>query len=348
MCGTGPHNCGLTYISRSLSVGFPCFLYKNFNFICLLIEVIIQSTEEKQKSLKNIRKMFAQNESFSDHIIYLSAFNHWLGIEDRNQKFRFCREYLLSNSTLEVIDGIRGQLLSQLESAGFIRRNTDEHNQNANHWPTVKAALTAGAYPKLIRFDEHSQQYCNRKEKIRFHNTSQLAEQTHPRRNGRQMQEMPTHWSIYEEILQMGRHSYAKTCTAVSPITIALFCGPSEQNVPKMAPNVDLSSTEAQLQIDDWISFDTNAQTVIIVEFLKQQLNKLFVRRIESLSAHNQTNSPSDDLIIKTIVDVLDREEGKSGFNDSKEFNLRPVVRSKSMSFVPKPQVLFELILNYP
>ena len=186
---------------------------------------MIQSIEAKQKSLKQIRKMFAQNESFSDHIIYLSAFNQWLGIEDRNQRFRFCREYLISNNTMEVIDGIRRQLLTQLESAGFVGRNTDDHNKYANHWPAIKAALTAGGYPKLIRFDEESQQYCNRKEKIRFHNSSQLgSEQPFHRRKDRK--QLPTHWCIYEELLQMGRHSYAKCCTAVSPITIALFCGP--------------------------------------------------------------------------------------------------------------------------
>ena len=185
---------------------------------------MIQSVEEKQKSLKQIRKMFAQNESFSDHIIYLTAFNHWLGIEDRNQRFRFCKEYLISYTTMEVIDGIRRQLLSQLESAGFVGRNTDEHNRYADHWPTVKAALTAGAYPKLIRFDEQSAQYCNRKERIRFHCSSQLgAEPPNPR--GLQQtfsQQMPTHWCIYEELLQMGRHSYAKCCTAVSPVLRAL------------------------------------------------------------------------------------------------------------------------------
>ena len=155
-------------------------------------------------------------------------------------------------------------------SIASVSPNTDEHNRYADHWPTVKAALTAGAYPKLIRFDEQSAQYCNRKERIRFHCSSQLgAEPPNPR--GLQQtfsQQMPTHWCIYEELLQMGRHSYAKCCTAVSPITIALICGRSEISIGQQtAPTHDLLSIGAQLQIEDWIGFETNTQTLKSLTF---------------------------------------------------------------------------------
>ena len=135
---------------------------------------MLSSIESKQKSLKQIRKHFAQNEhSMSDHLVFLSAYNQWSSL-DPNQRWQFCRQYQISNSTMEVIDGIRRQLLQQLESAGFVRRNCDDHNDNADHWPTVKAALCAGAYPKLVKQNETTGQLRSRKDKIKIHSTSTI------------------------------------------------------------------------------------------------------------------------------------------------------------------------------
>ena len=305
--------------------------------------------EEKQKSLKQIRKFFAQKEgSFSDHIIYLTAFNEWFQLEDKGLRHQFCRKYFISNAAMEVIDGFRRQLHSQLESAGFIGRNTDDHNQWSHHWPTVKASLIAGGYPKLIRFDEQSQQYCNRKERIRFHSSSTLsAEQPVHLLRGRVVRKhMPTQWLIYEELLQMERHSYAKTLTAVTPLTIALFCGSPDFSVDTQVKGQDLMSTQTVLPIDDWISYESSAQSVKIIQFLKQQLRQLFVHRIECLSAQNPRDRDFDDLIVETVVKVLDIEEVKCGFSDSHSLKLRPDLNPSVTQFVPKYEVFLERLEN--
>ena len=122
--------------------------------------------------------------------------------------------------------------------------------------------------------------------------------------------------------------------------------GRSVLNVgPQMASNHDLISTEALLYIDDWISFETNAQTLKFVDFLKQQIHKLFIQRIESLSAQNQNNRSSDcnDAIIESVVKLLDIEEVKSGFTEGEGLRLRPERRQTSMgaTFAPKYQVMF-------
>jgi hypothetical protein len=150
----------------------------------------------------------------------------------------------------------------------------------------------------------------------------------------------PTNWCIYEELLQMGRHSYAKCLTAV--VLLLSLCGLPEVKSESTQPAKEMISTSAQLIIDDWISFDTNAQTVIIIDFLKQSLHKLFVRTIECRPPNSETEIISNDLIVECVAEVLEREEMSSGFCDSKELILRPLQTQNINRVVPKYQVLFE------
>ena len=63
---------------------------------------------------------------------------------------------------MEMIVGMRTQLLGQLRASGFVRTRGSgdirDLNLNSENWAVVKAALTAGLYPNMIRVDrEHSQ-----------------------------------------------------------------------------------------------------------------------------------------------------------------------------------------------
>jgi hypothetical protein len=63
---------------------------------------------------------------------------------------------------MEIIVGMRTQLLGQLRASGFVRArgggDIRDLNNNSENWAVVKAALCAGMYPNLIRVDrEHMQ-----------------------------------------------------------------------------------------------------------------------------------------------------------------------------------------------
>ena len=56
-----------------------------------------------------------------------------------------------------IIDSFRTQLLGQLRASGFVRARGSgdirDLNTNSENWAVVKAALTAGMYPHIIRVD---------------------------------------------------------------------------------------------------------------------------------------------------------------------------------------------------
>jgi hypothetical protein len=53
-------------------------------------------------------------------------------------------------------------LLGQLRASGFVRAkgagDIRDLNKNSENWAVVKAALTAGSYPQMVRFDREAKQ----------------------------------------------------------------------------------------------------------------------------------------------------------------------------------------------
>lgn len=82
---------------------------------------------------------------------------------------------------MEIIIGMRTQLLGQLRALGFVRArggaDIRDVNVNSENWAVVKAALVAGMYPNLVHVDRENLVLTGPKEKkVRFHPTSVLSQ----------------------------------------------------------------------------------------------------------------------------------------------------------------------------
>ena len=107
------------------------------------------------------RKRFATN-TYSDHMAILRAFQGWQNARASGKERIFCEQNFISAPVMEMVVGMRTQLLGQLRASGFIRArgpgDIRDLNSNSENWAVVKAALTAGLYPNVIRVDrEHLQ-----------------------------------------------------------------------------------------------------------------------------------------------------------------------------------------------
>lgn len=132
------------------------------NIYVLFRDPFVLPSQPSQKRAAMIsRKKFAAG-TYSDHMAVLRAFQSWQNARASGWERVFCEKYFISAPVMEMVIGMRTQLLGQLRASGFVRARGSgdmrDLNSNSENWAIVKAALTAGLYPNLMRVDrEHSQ-----------------------------------------------------------------------------------------------------------------------------------------------------------------------------------------------
>lgn len=132
---------------------------------------------------------------------------------------------------------------------------------------------------------------------------------------------LPTDWIMFEELGRAGRFCHVKTCTLVSPVTVAIFSGPSRLplesvceaegefkrlqwkkdsksdvtvnisvyrtdglNDPDSDSEVEerLEGHQSTLKIDDWVLFKVDAEAAQLALQLRQKWHSMFLRRMKS------------------------------------------------------------------
>lgn len=293
-----------------------------------------------KKEAQNAKQKLSCN-SLSDHMTVLRAFQGWQKAKCENFEQRFCRTNFVSSSTMEMIFGIRTQLLGQLRASGFVRARGQSDirdlNTNSENWAVVKAVLCAGYFPNVLRVDPQRGQLMSRNSsRISFHPSSVLAAFTG--RGKKKTPEFPSEWFIYDELCRSGARSLARCCTIISPVTMALLAGPVRlpADAWQLASNEGaLSASEdeaddlgpATLKIDDWINFRLTHEVGNLIWQLRQKWHSLFLRRI---SSPGRQLSNADALVIKTIADVLNLEEQSIGIPQPVGVGQRPAPMSST------------------
>uniref|UniRef100_A0A8C3GHP6 3'-5' RNA helicase YTHDC2 n=1 Tax=Cairina moschata TaxID=8855 RepID=A0A8C3GHP6_CAIMO len=287
--------------------------------------------------------------TFSDHMALLRAFQAWQKARSDGWERTFCEKNFLSQATMEIIIGMRTQLLGQLRASGFVRArggaDIRDVNTNSENWAVVKAALVAGMYPNLVHVDRGNLVLTGPKEKkVRFHPTSVLNQTQYkkiPPVNGQAaaVQALPTDWLIYDEMTRAHRIANIRCCSVVTSVTVALFCGPAR--LPRNAlqepsslrgdgvsnENSDseledeANSNSALLKLDEWLHLKLGSEVACLLLQLRQKWHSLFLRRMR---APSKPWSQIDETIIKAIITVLSTEEQAAGLQQPSGIGQRP------------------------
>ncbi|XP_075935608.1 3'-5' RNA helicase YTHDC2 isoform X1 [Anarhichas minor] len=314
---------------------------------------------QKRAALHN-RKCFTST-SFSDHMALLRAFQAWQKARSEGWERSFCEKNFLSQATMDMILGMRTQLLGQLRAIGFVRArggsDIRDVNLNSENWAVVKAALMAGMYPNLVNINqETSLLSSNREKKVHFHPTSILSQSQFKENSPAKLaQALPTDWLIYDEMSRGHRMASVRCCSIMTAITVAIFGGcaklpnsalqePAAQTATD-SPPVDLSDSEtedlAEMRIDDWLIFQLDKEAAGLVFELRQKWQNLFIKRIRCPS---KPWSQQDEAVIRTLVSVLAAEEQAAGLQQPTGIGQRP----RPMSSEDGPQASVKSSKNSP
>ncbi|XP_069818801.1 3'-5' RNA helicase YTHDC2 isoform X3 [Dendropsophus ebraccatus] len=311
---------------------------------------VLPTQASQKRAAMLCRKRFAAG-AFSDHMALLRAFQAWQKARSDGWERSFCEKNFLSSATMEIIIGMRTQLLGQLRALGFVRArgggDIRDVNTNSENWAVVKAALVAGMYPNLIHVDRATMHLTSQKEnRVRFHPASVLSQPQYkkqmPTENGQAaaVQVLPTDWLIYDEMTRAHRIANIRCCTVVTPASIAIFSGPArlpsnafqEPSVRCQAAQDDSESSDSEvedktitmlatLKLDEWLHFKLDPESANLLLQLRQKWYSLFLRRMK---APSKPLSQVDETIIRTVITVLTTEEQVSGLHQPSGIGQRP------------------------
>uniref|UniRef100_A0A3B5MLE6 RNA helicase n=1 Tax=Xiphophorus couchianus TaxID=32473 RepID=A0A3B5MLE6_9TELE len=277
-------------------------------------------SSQKRAALQS-RKRFTSN-TFSDHMALLRAFQAWQKARSEGWERSFCERNFLSQSTMDMILGMRTQLLGQLRAIGFVRArggsDIRDVNLNSENWAVVKAALVAGMYPNMVHVNKKTSLLSsNREKKVNFHPTSVLSQlQNFPPASSKSGQTLPTDWLIYDEMSRGHRMASVRCCSVVTSITVAMFGGGTKLLSSTLHESVsvfysaenpldDMSDSDTEelveIKIDDWLVFGLERETAALVSELRQKWQNLFIKRIRCPS---KPWSQQDEAVIQTLVSV--------------------------------------------
>ncbi|XP_034565378.1 3'-5' RNA helicase YTHDC2 isoform X2 [Notolabrus celidotus] len=321
---------------------------------------ILPAQSAQKRAALHCRKRFTSN-TFSDHMALLRAFQAWQKARSEGWERSFCEKNFLSQATMDMILGMRTQLLGQLRAIGFVRArggsDIRDVNLNSENWAVVKAALVAGMYPNLVHMNqETSLLSSNREKKVIFHPTSILSPAHNKEPDAvRSPGTLPTDWLIYNEMSRGHRVASVRCCSVVTPVTVAVFGGCSR--LPDSAlqepagrtdtdnPLDDVSDSEAEelaeMKIDDWMVFQLDGEAAGLVFDLRQKWQNLFIRRIRCPS---KPWTQQDEAIIRALVSVLSAEEQGVGLQQPTGIGQRP----RPMSSEDGPQASAKNCRNSP
>ncbi|XP_037229225.1 3'-5' RNA helicase YTHDC2 isoform X2 [Falco rusticolus] len=308
---------------------------------------VLPTLASQKRAAMLCRKRFAAG-TFSDHMALLRAFQAWQKARSGGWEKAFCEKNFLSEATMEIIIGMRTQLLGQLRASGFVRTrggaDIRDVNTNSENWAVIKAALVAGMYPNLVHVDRESLVLTGPKEKkVRFHPTSVLSQPQYkkiPPENGQAaaIRALPTDWLIYDEMTRAHRIANIRCCSVVTPVTVSLFCGParlpsnalqelssfrgdSVSNDNSDSEIEDKTADLALLKLDEWLHLKLDPEAACLLFQLRQKWHNLFLRRMR---APSKPWSQVDETTVRAIIAVLSTEEQSAGLQQPSGIGQRP------------------------
>lgn len=289
---------------------------------------------------KMTREQFAEG-SCSDHMILLKVFQQWNESKSMGHDRQFCRDNYVNNGCMQMICGIRSQILGHLRSIGMIQHkapgNIHELNKNAKNWAVIKACLVAGMYPNVCRIDRKQGQLKSRQEHKLIPHQSSVLRDKNPKKCQENLRALPTEWIVFGEKSRAGRFCLVRFNTVVTPLNVAMFSGPVNMSKNSLEPYVDEyadtddeDDDDAACQppdlikfvLDDWISFIADSETAVYTYNMRQKLNALLLKIIQNPAKYYNSK---DSKGIELIAEILLAEDKRVGLAQPKDVGRRPI-----------------------
>eukprot|EP00873_Tetraselmis_striata_P025125 jgi/Tetstr1/445389/TSEL_033175.t1 len=168
----------------------------------------------------------------SDHLALVSAFNGWMAAKAQggSAERSFCARNFVSPSTMQMLYGMRQQLLGELKMRRLVP-DVQSASSNSTNAALVRAVLACGLYPSIGRLQESKPGAKNQRpaiitrkdEKIVIHPSSvNSAIELPPPPEG---MPVPCPLIAHDEVMRGDAYTYVRQSTVVLPQAMPLVAG---------------------------------------------------------------------------------------------------------------------------
>ncbi|XVF14443.1 hypothetical protein REPUB_Repub09cG0060600 [Reevesia pubescens] len=183
--------------------------------------VLPMRPNEKEKAAAARHELASLYGGQSDQLAVIAAFECWKNAKQRGLEGRFCSQYFISSSTMNMLLGMCKQLQAELLRYGFIPDDVSSCSLNANHPGILHAVLVAGLYPMVGRMlpEKQGKRFFIEAAaggKVRLHSESINSKLSLTQSNGFPL-------VIYDEITCGDGGMFIRNCTVVGPLPLLLL-----------------------------------------------------------------------------------------------------------------------------
>ncbi|KAK7276725.1 hypothetical protein RIF29_17870 [Crotalaria pallida] len=177
--------------------------------------------EEKKRAAAAKSQLASLYGGCGDQFAVVAAFECWSNAKKMGLEARFCSEYFVSSSAMNMLFGMRKQLQGELIRNGFILEDVSPYSMNAYDSGVLHTVLVAGLYPNIGRFlpnigGKRVLIETAGGDKVRLHNHSTNIKLTYKKNLDHTL-------IVYDEITRGDGGMNIRNCTVVGPLPLLLL-----------------------------------------------------------------------------------------------------------------------------
>ncbi|KAG5053297.1 hypothetical protein JHK87_005495 [Glycine soja] len=216
--------------------------------------------EEKKRASAAKSELASLYGGCSDQFAVLAAFECWNNAKKMGLEARFCSQYFVSSSAMNMLSGMRRQLQAELIRIGFIHEDVSGYSVNTHDPGVLHAVLVAGLYPRVGRFltnkgGKRVIVETTSGDKVRLHNHSTNFKLSFKKN-------LDNTLIVYDEITRGDGGMNIRNCTVVGPLPLLLLSteiavAPAEENDEGDVD--DAVGSEDEAGSEDGMEFDAES-----------------------------------------------------------------------------------------
>ncbi|KAL0028223.1 hypothetical protein WJX79_002624 [Trebouxia sp. C0005] len=276
----------------------------------------------------------------SDHLALVKAFNGWSAARRAGQERGYCSSNFLSSSTMMMVNGMRTQLLGELQVRGLVE-SLASASMSAADGGLVRSVLACGFYPLVGRLlpvkgnqggpRSKATIITAKDEKVRIHPSSINSQLSVPDSSSADYQDCPI--ILFEEITRGEAQLYVRQCTLAKPHALLLVAAhlalsqedtqhddPTEgQHVRytddgEVAAAAATGSDDAIVTVDGWLQLRLPLQHVAHICCLRHRLTQAFAAKVQASGPLTNAHHSALDVISQVLS--MEAAAGAGGSGD--------------------------------